>query len=341
MQMASIEVAGLNDKTLDRRFCIAPMMDCTDRHDRYFLRLFSMNILLYTEMVTTQAILHGDQDYLLGFDKAEHPVAVQLGGSDPEELARVAKICEGYGYDEINLNVGCPSDRVQSGTFGACLMAEPRRVAECVQAMRGATSLPVTVKHRTGIDDQDSWDRLVNFVQLQIDAGVDALIIHARKAWLKGLSPKQNREIPPLQYDRVYRLKALFPHTEFIINGGIKTLQQSRQHLTRVDGVMLGREPYANPYLLSEVDREIFDATTRHIPTRLEILQQYYPYIERQLSAGMPLSRLIRHIIGLFHGQPNGRLWRRYLSENAFKKGADIRVLEAAASLVIPVNETA
>lgn len=339
MQMASLEVSSSSENSLDRRFCIAPMMDCTDRHDRYFLRLFSPNMLLYTEMVTAQAILYGDRDYLLGFDSAEHPVAVQLGGSNPEDLARVAKICQDYGYDEINLNVGCPSDRVQSGTFGACLMAEPQRVANCVQAMRDVTSLPVTVKHRTGIDDQDSWDRLVNFVQLQIEAGVDALIIHARKAWLKGLSPKQNREIPPLQYDWVYRLKALFPHTEFIINGGIRTLQECRQHLTRVDGVMLGREPYANPYMLAEVDWEIFSSTSEAIATRLGILQQYYPYIEKQLSGGMPLSKVIRHIIGLFHGQPNARLWRRYLSENAFKKGADVEVLKRAANLVKAVSE--
>ena len=341
MEMTTLELTRANDKPLNRRFCIAPMMDCTDRHDRYFLRLFSANILVYTEMITTRAILHGDRDYLLGFDPSEHPVAVQLGGSDPEELARVATICEQYGYDEINLNVGCPSDRVQSGTFGACLMAEPQRVADCIQAMRAATSLPVTVKHRTGIDDQDSWERLVDFVQLQISAGVDALIIHARKAWLKGLSPKQNREIPPLQYDRVYRLKALFPQTEFIINGGINTLQQCKQHLDRVDGVMLGREPYANPYMLAEVDREIFGVNKGKIPSRLDILQQYYPYLEKQLSEGMPLSRVIRHIIGLYHGQPNARQWRRYLSENAFKKGSDIRVLQDAASLVVPEKEIA
>lgn len=331
----------LNDKSLNRRFCIAPMMDCTDRHDRYFLRLFSANIVLYTEMVTAQAILHGDRDYLLGFDPAEHPVAVQLGGSDPKDLAQVTTICEDYGYDEINLNVGCPSDRVQSGTFGACLMAEPQRVADCVQAMREVTSLPVTVKHRTGIDDQDSWERLVNFVQLQIDAGVDALIIHARKAWLKGLSPKQNREIPPLQYDWVYQLKELFPNTEIIINGGIKTLAECQQHLVQLDGVMLGREPYANPYMLAQVDQEIFSSTLQEIPSRLDILQQYYPYIEKQMSMGMSLSKVIRHIIGLFHGQPNGRLWRRYLSENAYKKGTGIEVIKQAASLVMPVSESA
>ena len=319
--------------SINRRFCIAPMLDCTDRHDRYFLRLFSPHMLLYSEMITTSAILHGDRDYLLEFDNTEHPVAVQLGGSDPEALAKVAKICELYGYDEINLNVGCPSDRVQSGAFGACLMAQPELVAECVVAMKSATSLPVTVKHRTGIDDQDSWGELVKFTQLQIDAGVDALIIHARKAWLKGLSPKQNRDIPPLQYDWVYNLKEMFSDTEIIINGGIKTLDQCKQHLQHVDGVMLGREPYANPYMLAKLDAELF-GDSHDIPDRKQVLQAFYPYIESQMEKGMPFSKIIRHIIGLFHGQPNGRQWRRYLSENSFKKGAGIEVIQQAANLV-------
>ncbi|MCP4075897.1 MAG: tRNA dihydrouridine(20/20a) synthase DusA [Gammaproteobacteria bacterium] len=320
--------------SLNRRFCIAPMLDCTDRHDRYFMRLLSKNILLYSEMITTSAIVHGDRDYLLGFDETEHPVAVQLGGSDPQVLSEAAKICEDYGYDEINLNVGCPSDRVQSGAFGACLMAQPELVAECVIAMKSSTSLPVTVKHRTGIDDRDSWDELVKFTRLQVDAGVDALIIHARKAWLKGLSPKQNREIPPLQYDWVYKLKQMFSDTEMIINGGIKTLSQCQQHLQYMDGVMLGREPYANPYMLANVDAELFGDSTEAID-RLQVLQQFYPYIEQQTGKGMKLSHVIRHIIGLFHGQPNGRLWRRYLSENSFKKGAGIEVIQQAAKLVI------
>ena len=319
---------------VNRRFCIAPMLDCTDRHERYFLRLFSPNILLYSEMITTSAILHGDRDYLLSFDRTEHPIAVQLGGSDPGVLAQVARICEDYGYDEINLNVGCPSDRVQSGAFGACLMAQPALVADCVRAMKSATTLPITVKHRTGIDDQDSWDELVDFTRQQLEAGVDALIIHARKAWLKGLSPKQNRDIPPLQYDWVYRLKALFPDAEMIINGGIKTLAQSRLHLEHMDGVMLGREPYANPYLLAEVDSEIFGAETAPALSRLQILRAYYPYVERQLQQGLALNHITRHLMGLFHGQPNGRLWRRYLSENANRRGAGIEVLEQAADLV-------
>ncbi len=309
------------------------MLDCTDRHDRFFMRLLSKHILLYSEMITTSAIMHGDRDYLLGFDETEHPVAVQLGGSDPEVLSHTAKICEEYGYDEINLNVGCPSDRVQSGAFGACLMAQPKLVAECVIAMKSATSLPVTVKHRTGIDDQDSWDELVKFTQLQVDAGVDALIIHARKAWLSGLSPKQNRDIPPLQYDWVYKLKQMFSDTEIIINGGIKTLDQCLQHLQHVDGVMLGREPYANPFMLANLDAELFGDPASAVD-RLQILQQFYPYIESQMNKGMKLSNVIRHIIGLFHGQPNGRLWRRYLSENSFKKGAGIEVIQNAAKLV-------
>jgi len=321
-------------QTLNRRFCIAPMLDCTDRHERYFLRLFSRQILLYSEMITTSAILHGDRDYLLGFDKSEHPLAVQLGGSDPDALARVARICEEYGYDEINLNVGCPSDRVQSGAFGACLMAQPELVAECVGAMKSATAIPVTVKHRTGIDDLDSWEALLRFTQMQVDAGVDALIIHARKAWLKGLSPKQNREVPPLQYDLVYRLKKLFPQTQMIINGGIKTLDQCEQHLQQMDGVMLGREPYANPYMLATVDARIFGELQPEIPDRRQILQNFYPYVESRLQLGMSLSNVTRHIIGLYHGQPNGRLWRRYLSEHAFKKGAGIEVIEQAALLV-------
>lgn len=321
--------------SINRKFCIAPMLDCTDRHARYFLRLFSQNMLLYTEMVTTSAILHGDRDYLLGFNKQEHPVAVQLGGSDPDALAQSAKICEDYGYDEINLNVGCPSDRVQSGAFGACLMAQPELVADCVRAMKSATSLPVTVKHRTGIDDRDSWNELVKFTQLQVEAGVDALIIHARKAWLTGLSPRQNRNIPPLQYDWVYKLKQMFIETEVIINGGIKTLQQCQQHLGHVDGVMLGREPYSNPYMLVQVDELLFDDKSEMTPGRLEILQRFYPYVEQQMEEGMPLSKIIRHIIGLFHGQPNARLWRRYLSEHAFTKGAGIEVIQQAVKQLV------
>jgi len=317
-----------------RRFSIAPMLDCTDRHARYFLRLLSRRMLLYSEMITTGAILHGDRDYLLGFDAAEHPLAVQLGGSDPDDLAACARICEDYGYDEVNLNVGCPSDRVKSGFFGACLMAQPARVADCVRAMKDATGLPVTVKHRTGIDDQDSWQELVDFADAQIEAGADALIVHARKAWLQGLSPRQNREIPPLQYDTVYRLKALFPDTQIIINGGITDLDQCLSHLQQVDGVMLGREPYANPWMLAEVDRRIYADSEFHAQSREAVLERFLPYVEAQLRRGMPLSKLLRHIMGLYFAQPNGRLWRRHLSEHGYCNGADCQVIRDAAQLV-------
>jgi len=326
--------AGENKAVVNRRFCIAPMMDCSDRHSRFFLRLFSDHVLLYTEMITAAAVLHGDRDHLLGFNKEEHPLGVQLGGSDPEQLFRAAQICAEYGYDEINLNCGCPSDRVQSGSFGACLMKDPTLVADCVAALRSATSLPVTVKHRTGIDQQDDYETFAGFAATQIDAGAQALIVHARNAWLQGLSPKQNREIPPLKYDWVYQLKRDFPDHEIIINGGIKTLEACREHLLHVDGVMLGREPYQNPYLLHNVDQVIFDQPKLEVPTRIAMLHRVYPYIEQQLGQGMPLTHMVRHIIGLFHGEPNARRWRRYLSENAHRKKADIEILYEAERLV-------
>ena len=310
------------------------MMDCSDRHSRYFLRLFSENILLYTEMVTAAAIIHGDRDYLLGYNEPEHPIAVQVGGSDPEQLYKAAKICSEFDYDEINLNCGCPSDRVQSGSFGACLMNDPGLVAECVSAMIGASSLPVTVKHRTGIDQQDNYDDFCHFAEVQIKAGSQALIVHARNAWLQGLSPKQNREIPPLKYDWVYRLKNDFPDAEIIINGGIKTLEQAKTHLELVDGVMLGREPYQNPYMLHNVDDVLFADTRDSQPTRLDMLHRLYPYIETQMAAGMPLTKMIRHIIGLFHGVPRAKQWRRYLSEHAHKKTAGMSTLYEAEKLV-------
>jgi len=319
---------------LDRRFCIAPMMDCSDRHARYFLRLFSDRILLYTEMITAAAILHGERDRLLGFNPEEHPLAVQLGGSDPEQLWRAARICADYGYDEVNLNCGCPSDRVQSGRFGACLMQDPVLVAECVAALKSATDLPVTVKHRLGVDRQEDYAQFAGFAGAQIDAGAESLIVHARNAWLQGLSPKQNREIPPLRYDWVYRLKQDFADTEIIINGGIDNLDACSAHLRRVDGVMLGREPYRNPYMLHDVDRVIFADRSREAPRRIELLHRLYPYIEAQLAAGQPLSRVVRHLLGLFHGEPNGRRWRRYLSENAFRGNAGLEVLQQAERLL-------
>jgi len=319
---------------INRRFCIAPMMDYSDRHSRYFLRLFSPRIMLYTEMVTAAAILNGDREYLLGFNPEEHPLAVQLGGSDPEQLYRVARICDEFGFDEINLNCGCPSDRVQSGSFGACLMKDPILVGECVAALKNATMLPVTVKHRTGVDQQEDYDDFAEFARVQIDAGADALIVHARNAWLQGLNPKQNREIPPLKYDWVYRLKEDFNDTEIVINGGIKTLGSCVEHLQRVDGVMLGREPYHNPFLLCDVDRVIFAQSDAEPTDRLGMLHRVYPYIETQLSRGMPLTRMSRHLSGLFHGEPNARRWRRYLSENAYKKSAGMDTLYQAERLV-------
>ena len=327
--------AGATDSvpvSINRRFCIAPMMDYSDRHSRYFLRLFSKNILLYTEMVTAAAVVNGDAERLLGFSREEHPLAVQLGGSEPELLYRAARICNDFGYDEINLNCGCPSDRVQSGSFGACLMLEPALVADCVAALKSATSVPVTVKHRTGVDQQENYDDFAAFAAAQIEAGAEALIVHARNAWLKGLSPKQNREIPPLKYDWVYALKRDFPRHEIIINGGIKTLEQCRAHLQRVDGVMLGREAYHNPFLLQRVDRLIFDQARDDNPTRIDVLHRFYPYIEAQLALGIPLSRISRHLIGLFNGQPNARRWRRFLSENAHRENAGIEVLVEAES---------
>jgi len=319
---------------MNRRFCIAPMMDCSDRHSRFFLRLFSSDILLYTEMVAAAAVLHGDRERLLAFSGEEHPLAVQLGGSDPEQLYRAARICGDFGYDEINLNCGCPSERVQSGSFGACLMNEPMLVADCVAALRSATSLPVTVKHRTGIDQQEDYDRFAAFAAAQLEAGAEALIVHARNAWLKGLNPRQNREIPSLKYDWVYRLKRDFPDHEIIINGGIKTLDACRQHLRHVDGVMLGREPYHNPYLLHDVDRVIFDRQVAICGSRREILHRMYPYIERQLGLGVPLSRMTRHLTGLFNGKPNARRWRRFIAENSHSKTAGIEVLQQAETLL-------
>lgn len=328
-------LAGANARAaIDRRFCIAPMMDCSDRHSRFFLRLFSPRILLYTEMVTAAAVVHGDPERLLGFSDEEHPLAVQLGGSDPELLYRAAAICRDFGYDEINLNCGCPSDRVQSGSFGACLMQDPALVADCVAALKSASDLPVTVKHRTGIDRQDDYDRFADFAAAQIDAGAEALIVHARNAWLKGLNPKQNREIPPLKYGWVYRLKRDFPEQEIVINGGITTLEACLEHLRRVDGVMLGREPYHNPWLLRDIDRLIYGAGGEPSADRREILRRMYPYIETQLARGTPLSRQVRHLIGLFNGQPNARRWRRYLSENARGRDAGVEVLRQAEKLL-------
>ncbi|WP_115719780.1 tRNA dihydrouridine(20/20a) synthase DusA [Gallaecimonas mangrovi] len=316
---------------LDRTFSVAPMLDWTDRHYRVFARLLSRHALLYTEMVTTGAIIHGKGDYL-AFSEQEYPLALQLGGSNPADLAHCAKLAESRGYDEVNLNVGCPSDRVQNGRFGACLMAEPQLVADCVKAMQDAVAIPVTVKSRIGIDDFDSYDFLVDFVDKVSRAGCNTFIVHARKAWLNGLSPKENREIPPLDYPRVYQLKKDFPALHIGINGGIKTLDEMKGHLAQIDSVMVGREAYQNPYLLAEVDSALY-GSTEEIPSRRAVAEAMFPYIEAELSKGARLNHISRHMLGLFNGQTGGRRWRRYLSENAHKNGAGLEVFEAALAL--------
>lgn len=318
----------------DIRFSVAPMMDWTDRHDRFFLRLMSRRARLYTEMVTANAIRFGERSKLLDFNAEEHPIALQLGGSEPDGLAEAAKIGEDWGYDEINLNVGCPSDRVQSGSFGACLMQEPDLVADCMAAMRDAVKIPVTVKSRIGVDEQDPEEALFTLVEKCKSAGVTHFIVHARKAWLEGLSPKENRDIPPLDYDLVYRLKAANPELLISINGGIETLDDSSAHLTHVDGVMLGRATYKNPYLLAGVDGALFGDTAAP-PSREDIVEQLIPYAERLVAQGTPLHALTRHVMGLYQGQPGGRLWRRHLSENAPKRGDDPRVLQEALDVVV------
>lgn len=308
------------------------MMDWSDRHCRVFWRQLTRHALLYTEMITTGALVHGDRDYFLRYSDCEHPVALQLGGSDPEQLAECARFAEQWRYDEVNLNCGCPSDRVQNGAFGACLMARPQLVADCVAAMRDACTLPVTVKHRTGIDDMDSYAQLVDFVGTVKEAGCETFIVHARKAWLQGLSPKQNREIPPLHYERVYQLKADFPELEIIINGGIDDLDSAEQHLQHVDGVMMGRAAYHNPYLLADVDWRFYDGEPG--PSRQDVIERLYPYIEQELEAGGRLSYITRHILGLFNGEPGARQFRRHLSENAHRPDADIAVLRDAVARV-------
>ncbi len=323
---------------LYHKFCVAPMMDWSDRHCRFFHRQLTRHALLYTEMVTADAILRGDHQRLLGFSVAEHPIALQLGGSDAAKLAEAAAIGEAFGYDEINLNVGCPSDRVQEGRFGACLMAEPGLVAACVTAMRGAVRIPVTVKCRIGIDDQDSETDFQNFIDRVAAAGCTTFIVHARKAWLKGLSPKENREIPPLDYARVYRLKASRPDLEIVINGGIETLDAAEAHLGHVDGVMLGRAAYQDPYILADVDRRFFDVDAS-VPSRGDSLHALMPYSEAHIRAGGRLSNITRHVLGLYHGRPRGRLFRRVLSEGAVKPGAGIEVLREAIDSVEGVRE--
>jgi tRNA-dihydrouridine synthase A len=317
----------------DHKFCIAPMMDWTDRHERFFLRLLSSKALLYTEMVTSAALIHGDASYLLAHSKEEYPLAMQIGGSDPVELANASKLAESFGFDEINLNVGCPSDRVQSGRFGACLMSEPKLVAECIASIKEAVALPVTVKCRIGIDDIDSDEALEHFISTVSAAGCEVFIIHARIALLEGLSPKENREIPPLNYARVFAMKQCFPDLDIVINGGITNLEQGKALLKQVDGIMVGREAYKNPFSLSQVDELFFDTPLKQ-KSRLDYLQEYLPYIQQELDKGTPLHHMTRHILGLFRGVSGGKNFRRHLSENSYKANASINVLLDAMAVV-------
>ncbi|WP_221895929.1 tRNA dihydrouridine(20/20a) synthase DusA [Bathymodiolus japonicus methanotrophic gill symbiont] len=315
------------------KFCVAPMLDWSDRHCRYFHRILTRHAVLYTEMVTTGALLNGDIERHLGFTRQEQPVALQLGGSSAKELATCSKMAQDYAYNEVNLNVGCPSDRVQNGRFGACLMADPELVAECVAAMQNAVTIPVTVKSRIGIDDQDSYQQLAHFINTIATSGCHTFIIHARKAWLSGLSPKQNREVPPLRYDVVQQIKQDFPDLEIIINGGITTLEQAAGFLTSVDGVMIGREAYHNPYLLAEVDAMIYQQPAR-LQSRHEVVSAMLPYIQQQLAAGVRLHSITRHMLGLFHGIKGARAWRRHLSESGPRAGVDENVVLEALELV-------
>jgi len=318
---------------LNRVFSVAPMLDWTDRHERYFLRLLTRHTLLYTEMVTTGAIIFGDRDRYLRFNPEEHPVALQLGGSDVKHLSECTKIAEDYGYDEVNLNLGCPSNRVQNGSFGACMMAEPELVAECIAGMTQAAEIAVTAKTRIGIDDKDSFEELVHFIGRLHEAGCNSFVVHARKAILKGLSPKENRTIPPLKYDVVYKIKELFPQCHISINGGVKTLEETTEHLKHVDGVMMGREAYHNPYLLSQVDKQIFN-DSHEILSRHQIVESMFPYIEKQLAAGERLQTIVRHMLGIFQGVSGTKAWKRFLSENAHKADAGLDVLKHALTLV-------
>jgi len=317
----------------NRRLSVAPMMDWTDRHERYFLRLLSRQALLYSEMVTTGALLYGDVPRHLEFDAAEHPVALQLGGADPVALAECAAMAAEWGYDEVNLNVGCPSDRVQAARFGACLMAEPALVRDCIAAMAAVVSIPVTVKSRIGIDDRDSYEELKVFIATVAESGCSSFIIHARKAILSGLSPKENREIPPLNYETVYAIKRDFPELEIMLNGGVLSLDAAVAQLDRVDGVMIGRAAYRDPWVLAEADSRVFGATDP-LQFRYEAVVGYLPYVKARLDEGVPLHAMTKHILGLFNGVPGARRWRRYLSENAYAKEAGTDVVEAALALV-------
>ena len=325
--LKSPEILAKSPSNADFRVCVAPMMDWTDRHCRYFHRLLSPRARLYTEMVTSAALVRGKQLRLLEHSQQEHPVALQLGGSDPQELAQAARFGAEAGYDEINLNVGCPSDRVQSGRFGACLMREPALVGDCMKAMRDAVSVPVTVKCRIGVDDQDDYAGLQHFTETMLEAGVEVLAVHARKAWLQGLSPKENREIPPLDYERVYRLKREFPQLVIVINGGITTVAQVQAHLTQLDGVMLGRAAYHDPYLLAQIETALHGEP---LPQRDDVLRRLQPYVEAELARGTALKHISRHLLGLYQGEPGARAFRRTISEGAHLPGAGWDLIEQA-----------
>ena len=311
---------------------IAPMMDHTDRHCRYLIRLLSKRIHLYTEMVTTGALLHGDVPRHLSYNQSEHPLALQLGGSDPKKLVQCAKLATDWGYDEININVGCPSNRVQSGQFGACLMKQPQLVAKCVAAIRATTELPVTVKTRIGVDAFDNYEFLYDFIKTVSAAGCNMFVIHARKAWLKGLSPKQNRDIPPLQYERVRQAKKDFPLLTFIVNGGITSSEQIKEHLSYTDGVMLGRGAYQHLYWLAECAQIFLDEHQEGLPKRWDILQQYADYMQQQAHEGVPIWPMLRHVLGLFHAIPGAKTWRRYLTETAKQSPQSLEFVKQAAS---------
>jgi tRNA-dihydrouridine synthase A len=317
---------------IDRRLCVAPMMDWTDRHCRFFHRLLTPSALLYTEMVTSGAVLHGDRDRLLAYSAEEHPLALQLGGSEPDELARCACIAAELAYDEVNLNVGCPSDRVQRGRFGACLMLEPTLVRDCVAAMRDAVTLPVTVKTRLGVDHHDSYGWFRDFVGCVAESGCSVFIVHARKAWLSGLSPKQNREVPELRHDWVYRLKREFPELTLVVNGGIATIQDVDRHLARVDGVMLGRAAYHRPWILAELQQHLFGEPGP--ASREEAVQVLSEYIRRQCASGIPVKHISRHALGLFQGMPGAKRWRRYISQHAHLDPNNDRLLLQALDVM-------
>lgn len=323
------------------RFCVAPMLHCTDRHFRYLARLMTKHTMLYTEMITPGSLIYGNRDRALQLNLKEHPIALQLGGSNPDELSKCAEFANTYSYDEINLNIGCPSNRVQAGKFGACLMLEPDAVARCIKSIKALSDLEVTIKTRIGVDDHDDYDKLSYFINIIANAGCETIIVHARKAYLSGLSPKENRTIPPLRYDYVYRLKEDYPNLNIIINGGINNMTDVQNHLKILDGVMVGREAYENPYFLAFIDSCIFNEDSENQLSRFQILESYITYIQQQLDEGVPLKTFIRHIFGLFSGIQGAKAWRRYLSENIYKRGAGVEVIMDAAKFISRDNDIA